>query len=133
MEKRLVSIKDVIGQMARCAVMQHPYNAPPRLENVTAGLKYHAQATFADGVDNHRMHWFTSRQDFEGWLRDALKPVEDIMQMWNTPRSGHTSGIAFVSRYDGPAAEDDFIDIDALLRNVAMAVWNDSEECQKAA
>lgn len=132
MEKRLISKTDVIGQMARFAVTQHPYNAPPRLDNVTAVIAHHAKQTFKDGVETHPMQWFESSRDILAWVREALKPVEDIMQLWNTPASGHT-GHVFTSRYDGPAPEDDFIDIDALLGNVAREVWNDANEYSKEA
>jgi len=134
MEKRLVSKTDIIGNMAKFAVTQHPYNNPPRLELVTEVLKSHAQDTFKDGVEIHHMRWFDDSWAILTWLKEALKPVEDVMQLWNTPKSGHTAPYVFTSRYDSPKAEHDFIDIDALLGNVAREVWNDAEEyTEKAA
>lgn len=127
-ERRLITTSDIIGQMARWAVVQHPYNAPPRLENVIAVLKKHAEDTFNDGSEIFKYRWFADYRTLLGWVCEASKPAEEILQLWNTPASGHTAAYVFTSRYDKPMPEHDFIDIDALLRNVAREVWNDAKE-----
>lgn len=117
-EDGIVSIRDIMGAMASNAFQQHPYNAPPNIALVVAAIKAHAKETFSTIVGDFMLHKFDSWQDMEKWLREALTEQEDILQQWNTPAKDNGSEYLFVSRYDYPDAERDFIDIDALIRNV---------------
>lgn len=118
---RLVTHNNVIGHMARWAVVQHPYARPEGLFDL--GDKVTAAAQSWDtGPPSCKMREFTDWREFEKWLIAALAD-DPILKQWNTPRSGHTQQIVATSRYWGPKAEDDIIDIDAWVRNVARSVW----------
>lgn len=121
---RLITHKDVIGQFARYAVEQHPYGRPDGLFDLT-DLLAEASKVWPDGVDSLRMWRVSGWREIEDWLRVTLKDYP-VLTDWNTPRSGHTRQLVAVSRYWSTPAEHDFIDIDALLRNVAVAVWRHS-------
>lgn len=120
----LITHKEVVGHMAHWALRQHPYGRPDGLFDVTDALTAAAQE-WPEGVQTLRMMWVDGCRPIEAWLRSALRDHPALTQ-WNTPKSGHTGNV-FVSRHSGPRAEDDFIDIDALLRNVAMSVWKEAE------
>ena len=122
--KVLVSHPEVIASMAHWAVRQHPYNQPPRLFEVTEKIKQATQV-WEDGIASLRMKYFEGCHELEVWLRIVLRE-DPVLELWNTPRSGHTSEYMFVSAYPTPRAEHDFIDIDALLRNVARTCWWES-------
>lgn len=45
---------------------------------------------------------------------------------WNEPKDGSKTEIVFVSRYSNkPNPDSDFIDLDALLRNVCIEIRNE--------
>ncbi len=129
--ERLLSVRALQGPLAYFAVTQHPYRDPPRLAEVMAALEAHAAVTF-DGPDIFPTAWFSDAMTVERWVRTALEGrVQDVLTAWNTPRIGSAPTIAFSSRYGGPLPERDFIDIDALLRNVAMMAWREAAEYER--
>lgn len=120
--KRLVTHKNIIGHLARWSIQQHPYGRPEGLFALAEKIVAAAQS-WDVGPPSLKMHEFADWQEVERWLYATLEG-DPILIAWNTPRSGHTQQIVASSRYwGGPRAEDDFIDIDALLRNVARSVW----------
>lgn len=121
---RLITHKDVIGQFAMWALRQHPYGRPDGLFDVTDAIEAAAKA-WPDGIDSLKMWEVGSWQEIEDWLRQGLRD-HPVLTAWNTPRSGHTQQIVSSSRFWAPKPEHDFIDIDALLRNVAMGVWREA-------
>jgi hypothetical protein len=129
---RLISANDVFGHMAMWAVKQHPFHEPPDLFEVCKSIREAAVKDFPDGAPSLPMRWFEDARDLSHWLQTALAGHPTLL-LWNTPRSGHNQQYVFSSRYGGPAPEHDFIDIDALLGNVARGVWKEAEEFEKAA
>lgn len=125
-ETRLITHKEIIGWMAHCAIAQHPYGRPDGLFDVTDALA-EASKAWPDGVPSLRMWRVDGWQTIEGWLRETLKD-HPILTAWNTPRSGHTEQIVATSRFWQPRVEDDFIDIDALMRNVALLTWRHTDD-----
>lgn len=119
--KRLITHKDVVGQLARWAVQQHPYGAPEGLFELGAKIAEVAQS-WEIGPPSLKMREFAGWLEFERWLADVLLD-HPILKAWNTPRSGHDAPFVAVSRYWSVKPEHDFIDIDALLRNVSRSVW----------
>jgi len=124
---RLITSKEIVGQIARHAVQQHPFNAPEGLFELVQDVLGKSRADFPDGVPELPMRWFKDSSEIEIWLRDGFTGHQTL-EAWNTPKSRHGAQIVFSSRYGGPAPEDDFIDIDALWRNVSRATWSDAEE-----
>ena len=130
--ERLLSVRSLQGPMAYFAVVQHPFQDPPRLNEVLKAISDQAAEVF-DGPDFHRTLWFPSMHAIERWLRATLEVrAQDVLTLWNTPREGESPAISFTSRYGGPPPERDFIDIDALLRNVAMMAWREAAEYERA-
>lgn len=130
---RLITAHDIAGYLARWAVQQHPYHAPEGLFEVVQSVLDKARADFKEMADPLPMHWFASYGDLKAWLSEALANDRRVTT-WNVPRSGrHHGSFVAVSRYGGPAKEDDFIDIDALVINVARDVWDDALEFEKVA
>lgn len=123
---RLITHKDVIGWMAHWAVQQHPYGRPDGLFDITDAIA-EASQSWPDGVSSLRMWRVAGWLEIERWLGEALKD-HPVLTAWNTPHSGHTQQIVASSRYWGPKPEDDFIDIDALLRNVALSTWRRADD-----
>ena len=122
----LITHKEVIGYMALWAIRQHPSGRPEGLFDVTDTITTAAQ-DWPEGVPSLRMFYVDCWQDIENWLEKTLKD-HPVLAQWNTPRNGHTTQTLPLSLYFSPQAEHDFIDIDALLRNVALSVWRDAQD-----
>lgn len=122
---RLITDNQLIGWFAHWAVRQHPYHRPDGLFDLVDCISAAAQA-WPDGVKSLPMWRVSGWLEIEAWLREALKD-HPILTAWNTPRSGHTRNVA-TSRYWTVKPEDDFIDIDALLRNVALSTWRRADD-----
>lgn len=127
---RLIASSDIIGHLSRWAVQQHPYHAPDGLFEFVQVTLSKCGEDFKDGVPILPMRWFASSQELYRWLKRSFDG-HATLTVWNTPRPGHTRQHIFSSRYDGPAPEDDIIDIDALWMNVARGVWDDAKESDK--
>lgn len=119
---RLITHNDVVGWMAYYATVQHPYGRPEGLFDVTDAIEK-ASEPWSDGVSSLHMWRVSGWLEIERWLCDVALKDHPVLTAWNTPRSGHTQQIVATSRYWTVAQIDDFIDIDALLRNVALATW----------
>lgn len=123
---RLITDNQLVGWMAHWAVRQHPYHRPEGLFDIVDCLKEAAQA-WPHGISKLPMWRVADWAALERWMRDVLKD-HPVLTAWNTPRSGHTQQIVVSSRYGGPEPEHDFIDIDALLRNVALSTWRRADD-----
>jgi hypothetical protein len=117
----LITHKEIVGYMAHWAIRQHPYGRPEGLFDVTDALTAAAQ-DWPVGPPSLKMWEVNGSGEILTWLKWALSE-HPVLTQWNTPRSGHTQAWVFTSRYGGPKPDDDFIDIDALLGNVALSVW----------
>jgi hypothetical protein len=119
--------------MAYWAYVQHPFKHPALLTDIVSLIGRAAERTFE--LKRPLSHWFRSGIEIERWLReqvwDFYPTANMIFTTWNTPRSGHGASVVFSSRYGGPAPEHDFIDIDALLRNVAGMAWEQSADYER--
>lgn len=115
----LVSRNDVLGELAGWAVRQSPYTVPDKLaEAVTAFCAAWPRAEHAqfDGV-----------VDLDYTIKTTFRRVPEIMA-WNERKNGR-DGPGFVTRYSKqPDPDDDFIDLDALARNMAMSLWHDAAD-----
>jgi hypothetical protein len=128
---RLVSSSDIIGQTARFAVEQHPYHAPEGLFELVQVALAACRRDFGDGVQALPMCRFETSHAVRKWLGVAIGD-HPILKAWNTPKRGDAR-IVMVSAFSGrPLPEYDFIDIDALLMNIALGAWRASAEFEKA-
>jgi hypothetical protein len=74
---------------------------------------------------------FIETTDMRVFTSETIDQVPEILD-WNLSQVEYQRGVkcddesrpafTFVSRYDQPSPEDDFIDIDALKRNIAVSL-----------
>lgn len=110
----LISRTRVVGELASWAVQQSPYTVPDKLAE--------AVGAFYDHWPRDEYATFDTIQELERTVRGIMELVPEILA-WNQRKNGR-DGPGFVTRYSEPHPDDDFIDLDALARNVAMAAWH---------
>jgi hypothetical protein len=121
----IISEGQLRGQLAMWVARQSPYRSVAGVDEVGALITLATKAADWFGPDNCRMRRFAGWHELEAWCRAAIGDHPQL-EAWNTPRNG-AAGPVFTSRYDSPSPDDDFIDIDALFRNVALHSWRESE------
>jgi len=133
MTHRLITISNIQGQMARWVVEQSPHSKGRGVDQVNMAL-FQASLEWEGLLSDprFRMMHFASWRDIVKWLEATLKGNEWLGR-WNAAYKGRfavpgADGMMMTSRFDTPAYDYDFIDIDALFRNVAMSVWRDAKD-----
>ena len=121
----LITDKDLRGHLARWVCQQHPYRSVDGVDQVGAEIDAMAKTDGWEGNDELRLHEFDSWRDVEEWLRKAIWDHPQ-MKRWNTPKNGGDFQVQFVSRFSHPP-EQDFIDLDALVRNVSRDAFKEAE------
>jgi hypothetical protein len=116
-------VTDFTGAFARWAVSMSPYTVPDSLE--TATIKFaaaiHKEFTF-DGLGMT----IVPLNDLTVKLEPILWGIPEIAA-WNERRNGR-DGDGYTGRYSYPSdPDDDFIDIDALARNITCQFVDDAE------
>lgn len=96
------------------AVCQHPFHQPPELFKAIEVLVEFCEPDRNGMVRVRSLPLFLER------LEEAIKALP-ICDVWNRPRKGNAKYV-FVSRYFTVNPEYDFIDIDALARNVSRDI-----------
>lgn len=120
----LVSKEYLLSEVAKWAVAQSPYHRPDNLEIVLD--------KFNEGMgkwsnDNLGFEDFTYKRLIE-YLGRELKRIPEFMA-WNERKNGNQAQYKFTSRYDRKGdPDDDFIDLDALIRNVANSIVREGYE-----
>ncbi len=118
-KKFVISKRNILGEIAHWAVCQSPYHRPDNLEIVLDKFNEIIKA-----VPNYPT--FTYRQLRE--LLDELKTIPEFM-LWNERKNGNQAQHKFVDRYSTDEnPDDDFIDLDALTRNVANSIAREGSE-----
>jgi hypothetical protein len=116
-----VSKSVLLGVFAKYAVQQSPYHRPNNLEKVLDRLNENLDDLFKDEPLGVRE--FKNWQELESHLAVATELIPEFQQ-WNNRKNGNEEpSLAFISRYDTPGdPDDDFIDLEALWRNVANEI-----------
>jgi hypothetical protein len=105
----------IVGHFAMWAVRQSPYEQPADLSQ---GIMEFAQNLGMTGVDAG--DYFTC-DSLKTKIETAIAKSLTVVG-WNKPKIGdHKMG--FVDRYNQPKPDCDFIDLDALARNISHSVW----------
>jgi len=123
--ERCTSRKEIVGALAKWACRQSPYGCPDGLEIV---LKYFNACL--------KTYFVWDTYDFAQLsLININKACWDILGdfkpflAWNETKNGNTQEISFSSKFDGHKNPDnDFIDLDALLRNVCLDIRAERRE-----
>lgn len=124
-EKYVISKRQIFGQLANWAVQQSPYHRPDNLEVVLDKLN----VDLKDTPDYPKM----SIKELKEKLDNCLKSYPEFM-LWNERKNGRQGmGFSGAGHHDDGSvtffnakADDDFIDLDALIRNVCNSVFNDT-------
>lgn len=130
MDKKFpVSKNHVLGAVAMWAVRQSPYDVPDELETVLWKLSSEMDATDLFEKEGFSKGWGElTYYGVRELLDQKLKGIPEFMA-WNERKNGNQSEYKFTSRYDGPEnPDDDFIDLDALIRNVANTIIREDSE-----
>lgn len=120
MEKIKITERGLFGALAKFAVQQSPYHRPEGLEAVLDNLNI----SIGDAAFKNYFIEFPSFIEAEKWLRGHLNKIPQFLA-WNERKNGNKSQYKFVDRYSGDGnPDDDFIDLDALIRNVISEASN---------
>lgn len=127
MSKIYVTRGQMIGTFAKYAVSQSPYHRPDNLEKVLDRFNDNIN----DWFDNAPMGVavFDDFKQLESVIATNTELIPEF-QAWNNPKNSDAEAeLNFVSRYDAPGnPDDDFIDIEALWRNVAIELEKESKQ-----
>ena len=125
-KKIFVSKGELLGVLAKYAVSQSPYHRPDNLEVVLDKLNDMISEPFSKapmGIGE-----FSDHTTLEAFLHRHLEKIPEYVD-WNERKNGNDAPMKFVSRYDTDNnPDDDFIDLDALERNVAVEIANWSDK-----
>lgn len=114
---RVVLKSVVIGHFAMWAVRQSPHLLPKDIEKGIEELNEHLVSNI-ETTEEELIE--TTYTNLEENLRKAISNSNTISS-WNIAKKG--TGNAFISAYSKPKSDYDFIDLDALVRNIAQSIW----------
>lgn len=128
----VVPLKAILGQIANWAIRQSPYTVPDELRECIEVLNSRMEPE-AMVLGEMLYFEFQDMISMMQFLEGKFKGVEQI-ERWNTPRNGKSSssGFVFVSTNHSLHPDDDFIDIHALIRNVANDCIRESIRVQES-
>lgn len=119
------SKSQLLGVFAKYAVQQSPYHRPDNLEAVLDSLNEMISEPFDKaplGIAE-----FSDHVTLEAFLHRHLAKIPEYVA-WNDRKNGNDAPMQFTSRYDaGGNPDDDFIDLEALERNVAVELKRENE------
>lgn len=112
----------LLGYIAMWATRQSPYHSPdglPRvLADVQTGIAYQRHRGIFEFPHTDTVS--ADRDSLNMLLRATLLQHPQVHQ-WNERKNGNESPYGFVSRYNKPNPDDDFIDLDALVGNIVRS------------
>ena len=114
---RVVLKSVVVGHFAMWAIRQSPYLFP---ESLDEGInEFNECLVFKKKIGDAELIE-TTYTDLKGKISDAISNT-NIISSWNIAKKRR--GSIMVSCYSYPKLDYDFIDLDALARNIAQSVW----------
>jgi len=108
--------KDLLGSLAKWAIKQSPYLYPQNLITVLDKFADHIEPYFTKENSTVGMRKFKVLE-LEDFIEANLKTIPEYLD-WNERINGR-DGVGVVTRFD-----DDFIDLGALVRNVAHDIYD---------
>lgn len=119
----IVTKNMILGNLACMAVQQSPYHRPDNLEVVLDKMNESIKDDFKEYI-----MLFKDSAAIEDYLEKHLGAIPEYVA-WNDRKNGNNAPYKFTSRYDtDDNPDDDFIDLDALRRNVARLIENEASE-----
>lgn len=115
-----VSPSQAAGTLAMWAVRQSPYPVPDNLAVVVS--------RFAElfPSDEFGLHEVGDQEELYRLVAQISEQIPELLA-WNERKNGR-DGPGFVSRYDKPSPDDDFIDLSALWNNVSRSIAAEERE-----
>ena len=125
----IVSTSDIMGGVACWAVRQSPYPVPDNLETVLNKLNIimSTDNIFKEPSPDFRYSKFDFR-DLETYIKSKLETIPEFTDWNNRKNKDNKSEYNFVTRYNVPDPDNDFIDLGALYKNVTGLILTDAEE-----
>jgi hypothetical protein len=121
---KYISKKDFVGTLAKWAIRQSPHSCPDNLERVVIKADG-AWPVTGDSFKDQTSTKEWVKDDFEDFVHSFVYSTPEVIS-WNTPNSGR-QGHSFISAFEPihrQSPDDDFIDLDALIRNIVNDCWN---------
>lgn len=116
-KKVYASERQLLGSLAKWATAQSPYHRPDNLEVVLD--KFHA--IIAPLIGKQYCLIFADARDLNKFLREKLDSIPEFL-LWNERKNGNKAEYSFVTATSSPHPDNDFIDLDALTRNVVNEI-----------
>ena len=116
--------KDLLGSLAKWAIKQSPYLYPQNLITVLDKFADHIEPYFTKENSTVGMRKFKVLE-LEDFIEANLKTIPEYLD-WNERINGR-DGVGVVTRFDDDFEkdlDDDFIDLGALVRNVAHDIYD---------
>ena len=125
--KIFFNLNDLMQYTAKYLVAQSPYPVPTRFEVALHDLV----EVYTDVFEfNEKINYGYVRFEAintENVLDRVFEKVPSVAR-YNEPESGHDCKTIFTSRYFSPKADDDFIDLSALARNIVNGIMKENKE-----
>jgi hypothetical protein len=130
-----VTFKEFKRHFAGVCVGMSTYDVPAGLEAALAAVFAKAKPWFHTGDKFAQVHGVRQaerkelREQIESWVHGTPEVVA-----WNERRNGNQAEFAFSSRADighERDPDDDFVDLDALARNVTHGIVYDADEAER--
>jgi hypothetical protein len=115
-----VAKSELLGTIAKYAVQQSPYHRPNDLEVVLD--KFNELITPAwDKAAKLDIGEFSDHVTLEAFIERFLRQIPEYLA-WNERKNGNASPYQFTDRFSKENPDNDFIDLEALERNVAVEI-----------
>lgn len=121
-------MNEIKGAFAKWVCQQSPYHSVRGVDRFNTEFETYFINSGTNYLGNFHTKEFESDWEIIRFL-DEFTKTNLITKLWNTPkreRQHLPSGM--ISKYDEDDPDCDFIDIDALIRNVGMEVWRANED-----
>ena len=133
MKKIFVSERKFLGAVAKWATEQSPYHRPDNLEKVLDDL--HKELDWFWKAGHLGFKEFVSHTELLDFVRTNLRKIPEYTA-WNERKNGRQgNGFTAAGHHDDGSvtlyeakADDDFIDLDALERNISNEIAADQIE-----
>lgn len=138
-----ISNNEIIQSVCGVIYRSHPYHKPENIDKIVDKFLNYYRNYDDGGSKNNRFKLleFKSCDDFYKWLKDFLLDIKEFRQLNISKRlkekgvddidDKRNKGIRFIDRYtieDEDSAYDDFIDLDACIRNIYNDIINNIEK-----
>ena len=120
--KFLFCRKQTVAEVAKWAIRQSPYVFPENLESASVKL-----LKLLPTGDYELGYFELSAEAFEKLLLEILLSIPEVL-LWTEPKNKTGNKFIFCSAYDKPQADNDCIDIYALVRNVRLELVKEATQ-----